>query len=133
MVIVYAFPKGGDVDIFYSQLFLVGVLPPFLNSPSLHVHVVKNVLGPVNVVVVVIVAVVVVVVVAVVAAVVVAAHARMHHFLPHGVQKTLNAVGKKRDCFFNYLTRKKCFQKVNSFSPNIFSPIVKLNEVTEGI
>ena len=102
MVIVYAFPKGGDVDIFYSQLFLVGVLPPFLNSPSLHVHVVKNVLGPVVVVVVVvIVAVVVVVVVAVVAAVVVAAHARMHHFLPHGVQKTLNAVGKKeRDCLF---------------------------------
>ena len=121
MVIVYAFPKGGDVDIFYSQLFLVGVLPPFLNSPSLHVHVVKNVLGPVVVVVVVvIVAVVVVVVVAVVAAVVVAAHARMHHFLPHGVQKTLNAVGKKRDCFFNYLTRKKMFSKSEFFQSQYF-------------
>ena len=68
MVIVYAFPKGGDVDIFYSQLFLVGVLPPFLNSPSLHVHVVKNVLGPVIVVVVVVIA------------VVVAAHARITIF-----------------------------------------------------
>ena len=111
MVIVYAFPKGGDVDIFYSQLFLVGVLPPFLNSPSLHVHVVKNVLGPVIVVVVVVIAVVVVVVVvivaivvvavvAVVTTVVVAAHARMHHFLPHGAQKTLNAVGKKERLLF---------------------------------